>query len=308
MPPRSSNRRRVVLALAALAAGAGSASGQKTAAVELTTTQVSPGISLIAGGPGGNILAVTGEDGVLVVDAQYPDLAESVRAAVAALGAGPVRMVVNTHYHDDHLGANPLFRADGAVTIAQSNVPALARVDTTITELDWHRRPAPAAALPMVTVRDSLTLHLDGEDVQVFHVDSAHTAGDLVVRFPKANVIHTGDVYEIGAYPFIDLWAGGTIDGLIASNDRILALCDAATRIVPGHGPVSDRPGLEAHRGMLATVRERVAKALAEGKTVEETMDAGLTAEYDAARDGVRGGRRLVRIVYLDLTRRSTRL
>jgi glyoxylase-like metal-dependent hydrolase (beta-lactamase superfamily II) len=298
---------KTVLAVVALTAGAGSALAQKTTGVELTTTPVAPGISLIAGGPGGNILALTGEDGVLVVDAQDPDLAEKVRGAVAALGAGPARMVVNTHYHDDHLGANPLFRADGAITIAQSNVPALARVDTTITELDWHRRPAPVAALPLVTVRDSLTLHVDGEDVEIFHVDSAHTAGDLVVRFPKANVIHTGDVYEIGAYPFIDLWAGGTIDGLIASNDRILALCDAATRIVPGHGPVSDRAGLEAHRAMLATVRGRVAQALAEGKTAEETRDAGLTAEYDAARDGVRGGRRLVGIVYLDLQRHAGR-
>jgi glyoxylase-like metal-dependent hydrolase (beta-lactamase superfamily II) len=168
---------------------------------------------------------------------------------------------------------------------------------------DWHREPAPADAIPTLTFADSMVLHLNGQAVRLLHAPAAHTGGDAMVVFPRENVIHMGDILELGAYPFLDWWSGGSLDGVLAAVDRVLAMADDDTRIVPGHGRVVDRQGLADYRGMLVTVRDRVQAAVAEGKSLDEMSATLPTKEFDASYGGERQGRRFARLIYYGLTR-----
>jgi len=181
---------------------------------------------------------------------------------------------VNTHYHWDHLGANPELRARGADLVGQAGLPALARVDTTIAELDWHREPARPEAIPNLTFADSTVLRPGGRGVRIYHLPAAHTGADAAVWIPDADVLHAGDVYELEAYPFVDWWAGGSFDGIVAAVDRLLVLAGPRTRIVPGHGPVSDREELERYGAMLREARRLVREARAAGQAEAVLLDA----------------------------------
>ena len=156
----------------------------------------------------------------------------------------------------------------------------------------------------MASLTGGLSFSLGGKRIEVFGFTDAHTDGDLAVFFRDDNVLHTGDIVEVGAYPFIDWWGGGTLAGTITAVDRLLQLCDADTKIVPGHGPVVDREHVVAYREMLVTVQQRVRDAIAAGATLDEVMDAGFTREFDDARRGERAGRRFVGVLYLGLSNR----
>lgn len=265
------------------------APGAAQQAVVLRPVELLPGVTVMHGPPNGNVLIVRTEAGLVLVDAQSAGPAVTLDSLVALRGA--VRLVITTHYHEDHLGGNARFRARGAPVLAHANVPRLAARDTTVTEFDWHLEPAPAAALPTRLVEGDSTFTVGGTTIVVRHYAGAHTAGDLTVWLPAARVLHTGDIYEVGAYPFIDVWAGGSVDGMIRAVTDMLASAPPGTTVVPGHGRPTSLAELEDYRDMLVQVRDTVAALLAGGASEEEVIAAGVTAPWDEARGGERAGR-----------------
>jgi glyoxylase-like metal-dependent hydrolase (beta-lactamase superfamily II) len=275
---------------------------QPTAAPQdsLTARAMGPGVWIVPGPPGGTVLAVQGSGAALLVDAQSAEAAPAVARALSAVQLAPVTTLVHTHYHEDHIAGTSLLGQGGDV-IAHVQVPVLAAVDTTIEELGWHREPAAGDDLPTVLVSSDTVVDVGGRAVELLVFPRAHSAGDLGVRVPDLNLIHTGDIVEMDAFPFVDWWAGGTLEGTVEAVERLVALGDAATRYVPGHGRVVGRDDLVAYREMLVEVAAAVRQAIADGLMVQETMDLGLAASWDADRGGTRAGRRFVGILYLGL-------
>jgi cyclase len=249
-------------------------------------------------GQGGNIGLSVGEDGAFVVDDQFAPLTPKILAAIAGLTPRPVRFVVNTHWHGDHTGGNENMAAAGALLVAHDNVrrrmnPAEFR------DLVGRSQQAPKGALPVVTFTSEVTFHWNGETIRVFHVPASHTDGDAIIHFTRADVIHMGDTFFHGRYPFIDVASGGSLQGMIASADRILAMARPGTRIIPGHGPVSGAAELRAFRDMLAAARDAVAPLVARGLTEDQVVAANPTAALDATWGA--NAERFVRSVYQSL-------
>lgn len=252
--------------------------------VQIETLPVSAGVHMLVGA-GGNIAVSTGADGVLLVDDQYAPMHPKIVAAVEALKSGPVRFVLNTHWHLDHTGGNELFGKGGALLVAQDAARTRLAAGQFSKVFDVQIPPAPPVALPDVTFGDDLTFHWNGDEIFVLHVPEAHTDGDAIVHFRRANVVHMGDVFTTG-YPFIDAESGGTLAGIIAGSDAALALADANTRVIPGHGPLAGREELLRYRDMLVAARDRIAKAIAEGQSLEALLAAKPLADFDAAYGG----------------------
>jgi cyclase len=234
-------------------------------------------------GSGGNTVALLGPDGVLLVDTEFGPVAPKLKAALVSLGAGPTRYVISTHFHSDHTGGNAFFRKEGAVLIAQTQCRARL-LEGEFSPYWGHFSPAtPVEDAPTLTFENSLTLYFDGEDVTARHLQPSHTDGDTVVFFKNANVVHLGDIYINGLYPYVDVGAKGTIDGYFPVLDDVLSRTDAKTIVIAGHGPISNRGELQAYRDMLWTVRNRVAALLAQGKSLDEIIGARPSREYDEA-------------------------
>lgn len=300
-----------ILAAAAAAVGIGAAPAcaqRDFSKVEIETQQVAEGIYMLKGA-GGNIGVSTGDDGVLLVDDQFAPLTDKILAAVAKITDRPVRFVLNTHYHRDHVGGNENLGKAGALLVAHDAVRA-----RLVAQMRAAGEHAPAAdsppptegTLPVITFDDSLTFHVNGTDVAAFHVAPAHTDGDAIVVFRAANVVHMGDCFFNGLYPYIDHEAGGGIEGMIAAIDRVLPSIGPETKVIPGHGPLSDRVGLVAFRDMLAAVRDRVKPLVAAGKTLDEVKAAKPTADFDAQwGNGFLEPDRWVEMVYEGLKKRG---
>ncbi len=248
--------------------------------VELKTTAVGGSVHAIFG-RGGNIGVSAGEDGVFLIDDQFAPLTDKIKTQVAALGAGEVRFIVNTHWHFDHTGGNEVFAGDGALIVAHDNVRERMSVDQFIEAFDREVPASPKIALPVVTFDDGVTFHLNGDTIRVIHVPRAHTDGDAIVYFSVANVIHAGDTVWTSGYPFIDTGSGGSIDGVIAATERMLELSDSTTRIIPGHGELTDRAGLAAYRDMLVSVATAVRSLIGDGKSLQQIQAAKPTAAFD---------------------------
>lgn len=264
--------------------------------------RLSPSLVVISGFANGNILVLTGPEGTLLVDAQSAKRVGLADSVLASFGAPPVRWVINTHYHGDHVEGNALFRGRGAEVIGQARLPVQMAKDTTITSWgDWHRTPADPAAIPTRTFRDSLTLRVNGQRIIVTHIPAAHTDGDAIVWLPDANVMHIGDLFEHQAPPFIDWWAGGRLSGMLAGVDWGLAHSDSSTRIVPGHGPVGNRGDLRRYREMLLDLSTAVAGHVDAGDSVEETQAAQPAAPWQAMLGSQRRMDALVALLYLGL-------
>ena len=273
---------RKLLPAAALAAMSVPAQAQLQAPeVQVRTEKVAEGIHVLFGN-GGNVGVSSGPDGVFIIDDQYAPMTPGLSAAIAEISDSPVRFVINTHWHGDHTGGNENFGKMGAVVIAHDNVRARMSVPQA---MEFFKRAVPASpqgALPVITFSDSVSLHLNGDDVRAIHVPGAHTDGDAIIHFRKANVIHAGDTFFNGWYPFIDADSGGSIAGLLAAIDTMLALSDGSTRIIAGHGPVSGKAELEAYRKMLVDTVTRIRTLRAEGKTADEIVAlAPNAADYD---------------------------
>jgi glyoxylase-like metal-dependent hydrolase (beta-lactamase superfamily II) len=254
--------------------------------VNVKVTPVAAGVSMIEGAngfAGGNVTVSAGSDGLFLIDDELAPLSPKLKAALATLSKKPVRFVVNTHWHSDHTGGNPAMAAAGAVIVAQENVRKRVSVDQVI-EFMGNKTTVPAlppAALPVVTFADDVTLNVNGDEVHVMHVPPAHTDGDAIVHFKKANVIATGDTV-VGGFPLVDSGSGGSFDGFLTAADKILALADDNTKIVPGHGPLMTRADLVAFRQMLVEARDRIEKLMAAKKTVDEAKAAEPLADLEA--------------------------
>ena len=270
-----------ILGMAALlVATATFAQDQDYSKVQVKPTKLSATVWMMEGA-GGNLGVSAGEDTVFLVDSQFAPLTPKIEAAIKAISPKPVQFLVNTHWHFDHVGGNENIGKTGAIIVAHDNVRKRMGADQFMASFNQTVKASPKVALPIVTFAEGLSFHLNGEQIRVIHVPHAHTDGDAIIHFMGSDVVHMGDTFFNGMYPFIDPESGGHIDGMIAAADQVIAMTTDKTRIIPGHGPLGSRADLKAFRDMLATVSERVKKAIAEGKTNEDISKAGLTRDLD---------------------------
>ena len=253
-------------------------------------------------GAGGNIGLAIGDDAVFVVDDQYAPLTRKVLAAIATVTPQPVRFVINTHWHMDHVGGNEALGMAGALIYAHENVRRRMSVEGFIEALNARVPASPPGALPVVTFTDAVTFHINGDSVRAVHVPPAHTDGDAIIHFTKANVVHMGDTFHNAGLPFVDLSSGGSIHGIIAAADRVLAMSNAETRIIPGHGPVADRARLRVYRDMVVALRDRVRTLISTGRTLEQILELNIGGAY--AKEFPSGHERFVRLAHQELARR----
>ena len=271
-----------VLAMALAAAVPAAAQQQQDfSQVEIKAEKVTEGVYMLTG-RGGNIGLSVGKSGSFLVDDQYAPLTDKILAVVKSVSPEPVRFLVNTHWHGDHTGGNENMGKAGVFIVAHENVRQRMSKEHFNAVFKSTTPPSPEGALPVVTFGDGVTFHWNGDEIRVYHVPPAHTDGDSVVHFVKADVVHMGDLFFNGGFPFIDTSSGGKVDGVIAAADRVLAAISEKTRVIPGHGPLATKADLLAYRDVVKSVRDRVAKLKAEGKTRDAAIAAKPTAEFDA--------------------------
>ncbi|MEL6949145.1 MAG: MBL fold metallo-hydrolase [Pseudomonadota bacterium] len=269
--------------------------------VEIEVQQVGEGLYMLIG-RGGNLGLSVGEDATFLIDDQFAPLTDKIIAAVATVTDRPIDYVLNTHWHFDHTGGNENL-GDSALIMAHDNVRKRMAAGQFLEAFQMQIDPAPDVALPALTFNDTLTLHANGLTIRGFHIEHAHTDGDTLVHFEEANVVHMGDTFFNGIYPFLDVESGGDIDGLIEAADAVLAIADEDTNIIPGHGPLADRDALLGYRAMLSGIRDAVAKGIAEDMSLEEIQATGPSAPFDAEYgDGFMPPERFVAAVYVSLT------
>jgi len=250
--------------------------------VQVRVVAVAGGVHMLVGA-GGNIGVSAGDDGVFLVDDQYAPLTDKIRAAVAGISSRPLRFVLNTHWHGDHTGGNENLGGEGVLIVAHDHVRKRMSVEQFNELFNRKTPPAPAAALPVVTFGEDVTFHLNGDEIHAFHVAPAHTDGDSIIQLRRANVVHMGDLCFHGSYPFVDIWRGGSFEGVIAAADRALGICNEQTKVIPGHGPVATKAELQAYRDTLAAIRDKVKPLVAAGKSLDEVKAAKPTAAWDDA-------------------------
>lgn len=271
--------RRTVLSAAVAVLMVTTASAQRDLRnVEVTSEEIAPGVAVLFGA-GGNIGVSHGEDATLIIDDQFAPLSAKIEAAIADLGAAPVKYVVNTHWHGDHTGGNEHFGKTGATIFAHDEV----RVRMADPSLSGRGgEPASREALPLVTYAQGVKLHLNDDVLNVMFLGGGHTDGDSVVFWEKANIVHMGDLYfKIPGFPYIDIRSGGSVYNAMRSLDLVISMIDAETKVIPGHGPMSDKAELVAYRAMIGEAVKRVEALREEGKTLEEAVAAKPLADLD---------------------------
>jgi cyclase len=248
--------------------------------VEIKTTQLADNFFTLEG-QGGTISVLTGPDGVLIVDSEFAPLTDKLVAAVKKISTKPIRFLIDTHVHGDHTGGNENFAKLGVLIFSRDQLRT--RLEHPNPAADGTPgKPAPALALPVVTYDGPVSIHLNGETVRLLPIRNAHTDGDTLVSFPLHDILAVGDYYRGTGYPFVDLKNGGSLQGLLDGLGATIGRAGPHTKIIPGHGPVTDRNGLIAQRDLVLAVRDRVAALVAQGKTLEEVIAAGPTADFDA--------------------------
>lgn len=231
---------------------------------------------------GGNLVVFIGEDGTFLVDDQFAPLTESILKEINKVGGNTPEFLVNTHWHFDHTGGNENLGKAGTLIVAHDNVRKLLSTDNTIKVFNKDIKASPKQALPVITFSKDTSFHINHETIHVFHVHNAHTNGDSIVHFKNSNVIHTGDVWFNGFYPFIDVEHGGSLEGVIVAVTAIINLADEETVIIPGHGPVGDKEALIEYRNMLTSMLSKLRTYKSQEKSIEEVVEAKPTKELDA--------------------------
>ena len=267
--------------------------------VQVRTVPITPTVYMLQGA-GGNIAVSAGEDAVFVVDAQFAQLTKKFQAAIAELTSNPIRVVVNTHWHPDHVGGTENLRKAGAMLRAHENVRRRMSAEQFIVAQNRKIPRSPAAAVP-VPISDTAFV-LNGDSITVFHVPNAHTDGDLIVHFTRSNVIHMGDVFSSSSLPFIDVSSGGSINGIIDAVDKVLAISGDNTQIIPGHGALANKARLKMYRDVIVTLRDRIRGLVSTGKTVEQILELNIAAPF--AREFPGGHKIFVTEAHKDLTRK----
>lgn len=290
---------KLITAMAVLAIGL-VAFAISAAADEVTikTVPVSGQITMLTG-QGGNLGLLVGADGTFLIDDQYAPLTDKILAAIRSVGGEQPKFLINTHYHGDHTGGNENLGRGGSLIFSHHNVRERLVSGSYIAAFKKKSPPTTPQGLPVVTFGEDLSFHLNGETVHAIHVPHAHTDGDSFIHFKSANVIHAGDIFFNGIYPFIDVHHGGSLKGMIRAAGRILELADEQTKIIPGHGPLADRAQLVSYRQMLEVAYKRLKELRVAGKTVKEAVAAKPLVDLEKTwGDGFLNGDRWVELVY----------
>jgi glyoxylase-like metal-dependent hydrolase (beta-lactamase superfamily II) len=247
----------------------------------LETTSLTENIHMLSG-QGGNIGVLTGPDGTFVIDDQMAPVVPALLASIKKLGGDDPRFLINTHDHFDHAGGNEAVAATGTTIFSHDNARKRLAEGSTISAFDAHTPAAPEAALPVITYSESMHFHINGDTLRTVHFPHAHTDGDSVIYFEKANILHTGDIFFNGLYPFIDTENGGSLVGVIGAVRKLIATTDDNTKIIPGHGPLASKADLIAYQDMLTFANASMRDLKKEGKSVEEAIAANPLEDYDA--------------------------
>jgi len=251
------------------------------------------------GGEGGNIGLFIGGDGTFLIDDQFAPMTEKIVEAIKSVGGDYPRFLINTHYHGDHTGGNEKLGAGGTLIFSHDNVRERLSTGSYIKEFSMQRPGISPVGLPVVTFSEDISFHLNGDTIRAIHVPNAHTDGDSFIYFKAANVIHAGDFFFNGIYPFIDVTHGGSLKGMIKAVDLVMSLADENTKIIAGHGPVGDIKQLASYRRMLWTVYERLRKLKAAGKSAQEAVAAKPLADLEAAwGDGIFKSDQWIEMIY----------
>ena len=248
--------------------------------VEFTSFQLSDTIYMLRG-RGGNVGISTGEDGLYIIDDQVKPITDQLLQAIHKISDKPIRFVINTHYHADHTGGNETIGGSGTVIIAHDNIRK--RMTSEQVSIFMNSTTAPYAkdALPVLTFNDRMSLHLNGESATAYYVANGHTDGDSIIHFPVSNVIHMGDMYFNGLYPYVDLDAGGSIHGVIEAADLALSLANESTRIIPGHGPLAMVDDLRVYRDFLVDATGNIQALIDQDMSLPKIIEAKPTLEWD---------------------------
>ncbi len=266
--------------------------------VKINPIPVSDNIYMLSG-QGGNIGLFLGEDGTFIIDDQFAPLTEKILAAIKSVGGDTPRFLINTHFHGDHTGGNENLGNAGTLIVAHDKVRERLVTGSYIKAFGMNSPPANKAALPVLTFSEDMHFYINDDSVNAVHVPSAHTDGDSIIYFKKANVVHAGDIFFNGFYPFIDAANGGSLRGTIAAVDAILGATDSKSKIIPGHGPLADKAQLQAYRDMLAIAYARLLKLKNDGVSVEDAIIHDPLSDLEAEwGNGIFSGEKWIRITY----------
>ena len=254
--------------------------------VNIKTTKVAGSVYMLEGS-GGNIGVLVGNDGVILIDDQFAPLSEKIKKAIAAISDKQIKFIINTHFHGDHSDGNKVFGSEGSIIVAHENARKRLSTDYIFEAFKQEQKALSYEGLPKITFAESLNFNMNGETVQVIHIKNAHTDGDAAIYFKESNVLHTGDAFVRYGLPFIDDGGGGTIDGMIKGADQMLKMINDETKIIPGHGQISNKKDLQDFKNQLQTIRNRIADGIKAGKTVDQIISSDPTKEFKTGFDKI---------------------
>jgi glyoxylase-like metal-dependent hydrolase (beta-lactamase superfamily II) len=271
--------------------------------VEMKATKVAGNVWMLEGA-GGNIGVSVGDDGLLIVDDQFAPLADKIRAALKGIADKKLHFILNTHWHGDHTGGNVAFGPEATI-IAHDNVRKRLATEQKSTVFNTTTPPSPKEALPVITFDQTLTVHFNGEEIRAIHYPKGHTDGDSVIFFSASNVVHLGDDFFAGRFPFVDLESGGSVEGLVKNIGELIAKIPADAKLIPGHGPISTLDDLKSYHRMLQQTTEIVRGKIKAGKTLDQIKSEGLPAEWAPWGTGFIKTDRWVETIYKSLTAKN---